>query len=160
VLDAHAKEICNLFWDEDKKVILTASNDKTVKMYQLPIQWPSEIIRKYKGKNEKTLLMTSSSKSVAKEEDGVSRSTIYPEEEEKSYIPVEEYKEREYDTQIKNNTEIENNHLVNENDHNESNPFEKAEVDDTTSISSSKKLKEQVVLREKYCEDLDGWDYD
>ena len=46
VLDAHSKEITGLFWDENKKMLLSASMDKSVKLYQFPIFWPGEMIRK------------------------------------------------------------------------------------------------------------------
>jgi hypothetical protein len=50
VIDAHTKEICNIFWDENKKMILSGSHDKSVKLYQVPIMWPSEMIQKSKSK--------------------------------------------------------------------------------------------------------------
>ena len=50
ILDLHLKEICNIFWDESKKMLLTASHDKSIKLYQFPAIWPSEMISKSKNK--------------------------------------------------------------------------------------------------------------
>lgn len=34
-----------MFWEEDKKVLITCSEDKTIKMCQFPVYWPGEMIR-------------------------------------------------------------------------------------------------------------------
>ena len=45
-----------MFWDDDKKMLITASLDKSVKMHQFPIFWPSEMIRKSSQKNKVHLI--------------------------------------------------------------------------------------------------------
>lgn len=45
-MDLHNKEITGLHWDEEKKMILTTSMDKSIKLYQFPMYWPCEMIRK------------------------------------------------------------------------------------------------------------------
>ena len=48
----HNKEISGLYWDEEKKMLLSASLDKSIKLNQFPMFWPCEMIRKsIKNKN-------------------------------------------------------------------------------------------------------------
>jgi hypothetical protein len=56
VLDSHINSVASFYWDDEKKLLITASHDKSIKMYQFPIFWPSEIIRKYKNKNKVTII--------------------------------------------------------------------------------------------------------
>lgn len=56
VIDAHTKEITGAYWDEDKKMLLTLSQDKSIKLFQFPIFWPSEMLRKSKYKNKISLI--------------------------------------------------------------------------------------------------------
>ncbi len=57
VFDVHGKEISGLFWDEEKKMLLSASIDKSIKLNQFPMFWPGEMIRK-SAKNHKNLIKT------------------------------------------------------------------------------------------------------
>lgn len=45
VVDAHLQSVSAMFWEEDKKVLITCSEDKTIKMCQFPVYWPGEMIR-------------------------------------------------------------------------------------------------------------------
>ena len=45
VVDAHLQSVTAMFWEEDKKVLITCSEDKTIKMCQFPVYWPGEMIR-------------------------------------------------------------------------------------------------------------------
>ena len=56
MLDSHNKEIVGFYWDEEKKMLMTLSQDKTIKIFQLPIHWQSEMVRKAKHINSKTLI--------------------------------------------------------------------------------------------------------
>jgi hypothetical protein len=49
-VDAHPLEIADIAWDEEKKMLISSSLDSSVKMYQFPIFWPAEMIRKNKNK--------------------------------------------------------------------------------------------------------------
>lgn len=52
VIDAHLSKICYLVWNEETKVMISCSEDKTVKMLQMPLQWPAEYMRSNKGINQ------------------------------------------------------------------------------------------------------------
>jgi hypothetical protein len=56
VLDAHSKEIKGMYWNDDKKMLLTVSLDKSIKLHQFPIFWPSEMLRKSSHKNKVHLI--------------------------------------------------------------------------------------------------------
>jgi hypothetical protein len=46
------KDVVAIHWDDDKKILLTASLDKSIKMYQFPIYWPAEMMRKKPNKKK------------------------------------------------------------------------------------------------------------
>ena len=58
------KEVNNTYWDDDNKILITSGNDKRFKVlmnkrfqiWQLPVFYPSEMMRKNKVKNQKTLI--------------------------------------------------------------------------------------------------------
>jgi hypothetical protein len=45
VVDAHLLSVNGMFWEEKKKMLITCSEDKSVKMCQFPVYWPGEMIR-------------------------------------------------------------------------------------------------------------------
>ena len=54
VVDAHLQSVTGMFWEESKKVLITCSEDQSVKMCQFPVYWPSEMIRE-KQENKKAI---------------------------------------------------------------------------------------------------------
>ena len=56
VLDFHLRKVSSIEWDEDKKSIISCSEDKSVKMSQVPLSWPSELLRKTKTVNSKNII--------------------------------------------------------------------------------------------------------
>lgn len=57
ILNAHSKEITGMYWNDDKKMLLTVSLDKSIKLHQFPIFWPSEMLRKSSHKNKIHLII-------------------------------------------------------------------------------------------------------
>ena len=45
IISYHYKKITNFIWYEKQKSIISASLDKSIKVYQVPIKWPAEFIR-------------------------------------------------------------------------------------------------------------------
>ena len=56
-----------MFFDEEKKMLLTVSTDKSIRLHQFPIFWPSEMIRKSSMKN-KIHLITEEGKEAVKDD--------------------------------------------------------------------------------------------
>ena len=48
--------IPGFIWIEDQKMIITASHDKTIKLYQFPLKWPAEFLRKNKQVNDLSII--------------------------------------------------------------------------------------------------------
>lgn len=165
MIDAHLRDLSKLIWDEKKKILLTGSYDKSIKLFQLPLYWPSELIRKYKSKNSKKILFNTRQ---IEEEENLSK----PEANEMT-------EQKEYYQKNKNSAEMNtlNKHMADENkikcenNLNEAeNPSgnsmkddskaENVEDDDYLISKSIAKLKYELSEREKICEDLHGWDED
>ena len=51
-LDAHLKSISNMFYIEEKKSLITCSEDKTIKIIQLPVYYPDKMLMKEDKYNE------------------------------------------------------------------------------------------------------------
>ena len=52
IIDAHLKKVTGFIWIENQKMIISASMDKTIKVYQFPLKWPAEFLRKNKHINK------------------------------------------------------------------------------------------------------------
>jgi len=168
VIDAHLKEISKFFWDEKRKILITGSYDKGIKVFQLPIYWPSELVRKYKSKNNKKILLSNAhikSDKEAIEYFEKAQEKLEAEEtrmQNKSPFNHEE-NERNLDNQENKNdkSKVENNEksIDKEENKGESN-IDTIEDDDFLILKSVAKLKHGLSDREKVCEDLHGWDED
>ena len=56
IISYHLKKITNFIWFEKQKSIISVSQDKSIKIYQLPIKWPAEFIRKNKEINDYNII--------------------------------------------------------------------------------------------------------
>ena len=56
IIDAHLEYIPNFIWIEEQKIIITASHDKTIKLYQFPLKWPAEFLRINKQMNDLSII--------------------------------------------------------------------------------------------------------
>ena len=56
IISYHYKRLTNFIWFEKQKSIISVSHDKSIKVYQLPIKWPSEFIRKNKEINNVNII--------------------------------------------------------------------------------------------------------
>ena len=52
----HQKKITNFIWLEKQKSIISVSIDRTIKIYQIPLKWPAELIRSNKKINEVNII--------------------------------------------------------------------------------------------------------
>ena len=48
----HQKKLTNFIWFEKQKSIISVSFDRSIKIYQIPLKWPAELIRKNERINE------------------------------------------------------------------------------------------------------------
>ena len=165
------KEISKFFWDEKRKILITGSHDKGIKVFQLPLYWPSELVRKYKSKNNKKILISNLTtahqekeenqnfeKALEKLEDEEMRTENKSPFGEEKIESNNNYKsEGEKENEEANNTNDNNNNM--EENKGESN-FDTTEDDDFLILKSVAKLKHELSEREKFCEDLHGWDED
>ena len=129
-------------------MLITASHDKSIKLYQFPIFWPSEIIRKSRNKNKITLIEGSSST--------ISHSTTLANEHSKDKPEAVDEKPLEEDNKIVPVFE----HFKQENtleDENGKNVLENLD-DHKMQITKKKKNLRELYDDEKNCLDLDGWD--
>ena len=55
VIDAHLKNIPNMFFEEERKALITLSEDKCIKMVQLPIYYPDQMLRTNKNEKNKKI---------------------------------------------------------------------------------------------------------
>ena len=52
IIDAHLKKISGIIWIEKGNMLISASIDKTIKVYQFPLKWPAEFLRINKQIND------------------------------------------------------------------------------------------------------------
>lgn len=69
IIDAHLKKITGFIWIEKQKMIISASLDKTIKVYQFPLKWPAEFLRLNKQLNKLSIVkeINSETKSLYEE---------------------------------------------------------------------------------------------
>lgn len=169
------KEISKSFWDEKRKILITGSHDRGIKVFQLPLYWPSELVRKYKSKNDKKLLL--SNVNTAEENEDFEKSLEKLEDEETRMQNKNPFgkEESELNSNNDNDKNKDNQHKSrleeNENDNDKGNNdykeepkgesnFDTTEDDDFLILKSVAKLKQGLSEKEKNCEDLHGWDED
>lgn len=167
------QEIPNFIWDEKKKILLSASLDKGIKMWQLPLSWPSELVRKYKQKNERKILLKNydALRDINKENEIL----IQEGKKEEKIFENFEMKNLDENGQDKNTLKNKENVAVysereNPNDKgNDSNLLNESDLikkeydlieDDDFIIGQKLKKMNELTEKEKNCEDLHGWDED
>ena len=111
-------------------MLVTTSQDKSIKLFQFPIFWPSEIIRRSTLKNKISLI--------------TSKSEILKENHNE---------EKENCAEIKNKFRDENDQSVESTEIEESYSHDKNEV-----VLEKKKELKKLNNEEIDCFDLDGWD--
>ena len=130
VVDAHTAAVVGFWWDEEKKMLVTASQDKSIKLFQFPIFWPSEIIRRSTRKNKISLI-------ASKMDDNKENSD----------------EEKEKFAEIRNKFGDENEQTLDGKEKEENNAHYKNEK-----IMEKKKELKKLNDEEINCFDLDGWD--
>lgn len=145
VLDCHQAAIVGFCWDEDKKMLISVSHDKSVKLYQFPIFWPSEIIRGSRNKNKISLI--EGKDDVNKEDDEeIKRNEAAVGKENVDALVITR---SDNDIEIREKYRVENKTEIDKNENEE----EKYSL-----IQEKKKNLRKLNEEEIYCFDLDGWD--
>ena len=53
----HHQKLTNFIWVEKQKTIISVSHDRSIKIYQIPLKWPAELIRKNKIINKLNIII-------------------------------------------------------------------------------------------------------
>ena len=53
----HHQKLTNFIWIEKQKTIISVSHDRSIKIYQIPLKWPAELIRKNKIINKLNIII-------------------------------------------------------------------------------------------------------
>ena len=166
IIDAHIKKVSGFVWIEKQKMIISASHDKSIKVYQFPIKWPAEFLRINKQINDLSIIkeIKSETNSLYEELYSYNYSNNRPIvgnvwdiekiKKEKNFDKNQiikdfwkyqnEYKNKNKDLQKeKQNNEDDNNYIEEEEDDNEKIDYPKPE----------KYEKIDII----FCDDLNGW---
>ena len=165
IIDAHLKYIPGFIWIEDKKMIITASQDKTIKLYQFPPKWPAEFLRKNKQVNDLSIIkeIKYETKNLF-EELSISNSSFY--NPEKNYEKKKEEKnENNDDIKYDNNQIVKDFWKIKENIDNKNEEIIKDNTKFDVDFEEEQKLSEIIYDKpEKYetyniifSDDLNGW---
>ena len=165
IIDAHLESIPNFIWIEEQKLIITGSHDKTIKIYQFPLQWPAEFLRINKQINSLSIIKEINTETKNAFNDLYYNTSIF------SYYDDKDKKIKEDKNNNDENDFISNNQIVNDFwKLKEKNENKKNENYDNSSDNEDEEFEEKensnVVYDrpEKYekfdiifCDDLDGW---
>ena len=169
IIDAHLDYIPGFIWVEEQKMIISASHDKTIKLYQFPPNWPAEFLRINKQVNDLSIL-----KEIKSETKNLfnniylNNSSFYYYEQRKEKKKLEKEKE-------KNNKENEfsNNQILNDfwklkeskegkkiEEKNDKSSENEDECEDDANINENivyEKPEKYVNYNIIFCDDLNGW---
>ena len=112
IIDAHLEYIPGFIWVEEQKLLITASHDKTIKLYQFPPKWPAEFLRINKQINDLSIIkeIKSETKSLYNNI-FLNNSGFYYYEQRKEKKKLENAKEKEYN---ENENNFNSNQIVND----------------------------------------------
>ena len=173
IIDAHIKKVCGFIWIEKQKMLISASHDKTIKVYQFPLKWPAEFLRINKQLNDLSIVneVKSETKSIYEE---LNSNYYNYNEKNKNYGNLWDEKDNKeknefqngqiikdfwkYRNEKKNNSYKRNN--INNDDNNtgnnniyDDNIEEEEDLDETIYPRPEKYSDVEIIL----CDDLNGW---
>jgi hypothetical protein len=142
-------------------------------MFQLPLSWPSELVRKYKQKNQRKILMNkmNSQNRLLREDTEMQRNSYdndnenYKENniiEDNKFIDEKNYLRKGNENRLKNQDSefvSENKSILDQEIEIEKN-YDLIEDEDDFIIGRKLKKMNEITEKERYCEDLHGWDED
>ena len=166
IIDAHFEYIPNFIWIEEQKIIITASHDKTIKIYQFPFKWPAEFLRINKQMNDLSIIkeIKSETKNAFNElYYNTSIFSYYDEKNKKNKGDKKEDDENDFNSnnQIVNDfwkLKEKNKNKKNEENYDNSSENEDEEYEEN---ENSNVVYDKPEKYEKYdiifCDDLNGW---
>ena len=166
IIDAHFEYIPNFIWIEEQKIIITASHDKTIKIYQFPFKWPAEFLRINKQMNDLSIIkeIKSETKNAFNElYYNTSIFSYFDEKNKKNKGDKKENDENDFNSnnQIVNdfwklkekNKNKKNEEIYDNSSENEDEEFEENENSNVVYDKPEKYEKYDII----FCDDLNGW---
>ncbi len=145
VIDAHLRSIPDMFYEEKRKALITLSEDKSLKMVQLPVYYPDQML-----KNEKY-----EQKHIDKSMEKLFGLNINKK--------TNENETNEYDNEYNNNDDDNNNNKTNSNNYKIGNLFGDNQSNSEKVQNSNKKNRNKndpLTENEIWSYDLDGWSFE
>ena len=163
IIDAHLEYIPNFIWIEEQKIIITASHDKTIKLYQFPLKWPAEFLRINKQMNDLSIIkeIKSETKNAYNElYYNTSNFNYYDEKNKKDKDEQKENNENDFNAnnqivkdfwKLKEKNENKKDEISSENEDDD-----ECEEDENSNIVYDKpeKYEKMDII---FCDDLNGW---
>ena len=166
IIDAHFEYIPNFIWIEEQKIIITASHDKTIKIYQFPFKWPAEFLRINKQMNDLSIIKEIKSETKNAFNELYYNTSIFSYFDEKNKKNKGDKKEND-ENDFNSNNQIVNDFWKlkekNKNKKNEENYDNSSENEDEEfeENENSNMVYDKPEKYEKYdiifCDDLNGW---
>ena len=163
IIDAHLKMISGFIWIEKEKMIITASHDKSIKVYQFPIKWPAEFLRINKQINDLSIINEIKSETKTLYEELYSNnSNINDNGINKFYGNIWDIGKKNVNNDIikdfwkyKNNMDNKNNANKNENyENNEDKDSGDSDIGVNYHYPKPEKYDKFDII---FCDDLNGW---
>ena len=163
IIDAHLEYIPNFIWIEEQKIIITASHDKTIKLYQFPLKWPAEFLRINKQMNDLSIIKEIKSVTKNAYNELYYNTSIFNYYDEKNKKDKDEQKENNENDFNVNNQIVKDFWKLKEKNENkkdeissENEDEDEFEEDENSNIVYDKpeKYEKMDII---FCDDLNGW---
>ena len=163
IIDAHLEYIPNFIWIEEQKIIITASHDKTIKLYQFPLKWPAEFLRINKQMNDLSIIKEIKSETKNAYNELYYNTSIFNYYDEKNKKDKDEQKENNENDFNVNNQIVKDFWKLKEKNENkkdeissENEDEDEYEEDENSNIVYDKpeKYEKMDII---FCDDLNGW---
>lgn len=163
IIDAHLEYIPNFIWIEEQKIIITASHDKTIKLYQFPLKWPAEFLRINKQMNDLSIIKEIKSETKNAYNELYYNTSIFNYYDEKNKKDKDEQKENNENDFNVNNQIVKDFWKLKEKNENKKDEIssENEDDDECEEDENSNIVYDKPEKYEKYdiifCDDLNGW---
>ena len=163
IIDAHLEYIPNFIWIEEQKIIITASHDKTIKLYQFPLKWPAEFLRINKQMNDLSIIKEIKSETKNAYNELYYNTSFFNYYDEKNKKDKDEQKENNENDFNANNQIVKDFWKLKEKNENkkDENSSENEDEDECEEDENSNIVYDKPEKYEKidiiFCEDLNGW---
>jgi len=163
IIDAHLEYIPNFIWIEEQKIIITASHDKTIKLYQFPLKWPAEFLRINKQMNDLSIIKEIKSETKNAYNELYYNTSIFNYYDEKNKKDKDEQKENNENDFNANNQIVKDFWKLKEKNENKKDEIssENEDDDECEEDENSNIVYDKPEKYEKYdiifCDDLNGW---